>query len=346
MSIANVTDLPRFRMSLDELDSQERFERWEDCMGHLMDVAPTNARNARDFTGEIEVFGVGDIAFSRCRSDAVLLKRSAERISRDHLHHFAFHYFVGGGTGLAISTNGEQQLKPGDLLMIDLDQPIEMPRDDYQAIGLFVPREQILPLLPNAQDFHGRIAPANAPLTRLAVDQLLSLNRILPSMSAADAKQVTPAVLQLVSAAFAPVHADSQVLLASKSNLALIQKITAHIDGRLHDPRLSPEDLGKTFLLSRTRLYKLFESSGGVASHIRTRKLRRALYELTTMRDLPVSSIAYNLGFNSLSDFSRTFKKHYGMAPTDIRNQQSLSPDTPRTISPYAKQLTQSVDSN
>ena len=34
---------------------------------------------------------------------------------------------------------------------------------------------------------------------------------------------------------------------------------------------------------------------------------------------MPISQIAYNVGFNDLSYFNRTFRRRYGVRPTDLR---------------------------
>ncbi|MFS2196887.1 helix-turn-helix domain-containing protein [Pseudomonas sp. Pseusp88] len=34
-------------------------------------------------------------------------------------------------------------------------------------------------------------------------------------------------------------------------------------------------------------------------------------------RDRQITEIAYSLGFNSASDFTRAFRRHYGMSPQD-----------------------------
>src|SRR5690606_34497146 len=90
----------------------------------------------------------------------------------------------------------------------------------------------------------------------------------------------------------------------------------------LSDTTLSTERLCEVFGISRTRLYKMFASSDGVASYIRNRRLSAAL---ATLRDpqqghRKIIDLALTFGFGSEASFIRAFRRRYGMTPGDARH--------------------------
>lgn len=63
--------------------------------------------------------------------------------------------------------------------------------------------------------------------------------------------------------------------------------------------------------------------SDSPASYIKTKRLEKAARLLQVSKDR-ISDICYDCGFNSVDNFSKSFKKAYGFSPAEFRNQ-SLS---------------------
>ena len=51
-------------------------------------------------------------------------------------------------------------------------------------------------------------------------------------------------------------------------------------------------------------------------------RIEKAAYLLMNYKKLPVGEIAYTCGFNNISSFSRTFKKHFGITAKDMKGQE------------------------
>lgn len=104
--------------------------------------------------------------------------------------------------------------------------------------------------------------------------------------------------------------------------LAVITTIRKHIDDCLDDPDLNADRISDIFGISRTRLYKFFQSSDGIASYIRNRRLAVALGILSdpTQRRRKIIDIALSVGFASKVSFIRAFRRRYGLTPSEARN--------------------------
>jgi AraC-like DNA-binding protein len=93
------------------------------------------------------------------------------------------------------------------------------------------------------------------------------------------------------------------------------ERVACYIQQRLESSDLCPESVFRDVGISRSRLYRLFAQSGGVANYIRLSRLRKARAALLSASRPRISSIAYQFGFTSHAHFSRVFKRHFGYTP-------------------------------
>jgi AraC-like DNA-binding protein len=73
-------------------------------------------------------------------------------------------------------------------------------------------------------------------------------------------------------------------------------------------------------LMSRSKLYRLMETEGGVARYIQRQRLLEA-YTLLSDRSVnrTITAIAEELCFADTSGFSRAFRREFGASPRDVR---------------------------
>lgn len=102
------------------------------------------------------------------------------------------------------------------------------------------------------------------------------------------------------------------------SSLAILRR---HIDRHLAEPDLDVDRLARTYGLSRSSLYRLFEPIGGVAAYIRQQRLERARLEIvaTDRAGGRIGPIAYRWGFKDASAFTRAFRETFGETPREAR---------------------------
>ncbi|WP_170113408.1 hybrid sensor histidine kinase/response regulator transcription factor [Ahniella affigens] len=87
----------------------------------------------------------------------------------------------------------------------------------------------------------------------------------------------------------------------------------------LGDTKLSVETLADKLHMDRSTLFRKCQESLGTApaDYLRQVRLRRA-HELLSQNQGSVSEVAYAVGFESLSHFSRSFKAEFGVPPSQI----------------------------
>lgn len=299
---------------------QRRLLAWRDRVGHLIDVLPSRSDLARPFHASIDRYQVGELVFTDCRSDLVVLERSLARISTDRVRDFVFHVFLEGGVENVAVRNSGRSPTPSvaSILALDMNQPIRMQRQACRVLTFFVPGELVQEVFPDPEAIHGRVLHGSTPLTRLIIEHVATLSQNIAHMTASEADGTLRAAAQLLVAAFGQqAHLSGDTRAAARA--AMFGQVRRYIQAHLTDDELSPESVLHALQFPRPTIYRLFQHEGGVGAYIRHLRLRHAADELIRHPHRAVIEIAYGLGFKSASDFTRAFRRAYDMAPQDFR---------------------------
>ncbi|RXZ31101.1 helix-turn-helix domain-containing protein [Oxalobacteraceae bacterium CAVE-383] len=294
---------------------------WSDYVGRILDVPINRSQVESGFRGEIDSYVLSDMIYLDCRTDPFAQVRTASRISTDGVRNYVFHVAVEGIIETATGPGRQRksaQFVPG-ILALDLNQTMHMVRPTYaRVLAFFLPRAMVEAEIPDAESIHGRVIGYTSPLTRLILDHLQMLCRRLPALSPAEIETTIRVCAQLIIAAFA-----KQARLGEKTraaaHAAVRNEVQGYINVNLHQRKLSPESVLGLFRLPRASLYRMFEHEGGLGAYIRNCRLRAAADELVEFPKMAIMEIAYGLCFSSASDFTRAFRRSYGMSPQDFR---------------------------
>jgi AraC-like DNA-binding protein len=101
----------------------------------------------------------------------------------------------------------------------------------------------------------------------------------------------------------------------------LFERARLYIQNYLGESDLTPERVAQQLRVSRSNLYRTFEHVGGVARFIQQKRLRAAHAELVARPDRQVQEIAYRYGFKLASDFTRAYRREFGMSPREARER-------------------------
>ena len=105
---------------------------------------------------------------------------------------------------------------------------------------------------------------------------------------------------------------------------ARLRSVKAWIEDHLTDPDLSLEKIAKNNGISLRYLHYLFRVNDMSASEwVWDRRLQRCYDVLTQpeLNNLSVTEVAFRFGFNSSSHFSTTFRRKFGVRPSDVRRR-------------------------
>ena len=104
----------------------------------------------------------------------------------------------------------------------------------------------------------------------------------------------------------------------------MLIKAVSIVEDNISDINLSVQTLANKLNLSRTHLHRKLKSltNQSATEFIRDVRLKNAV-KLMKEGKLKVNEVGYAVGFNSHNYFTRSFKKQYGISPSDFMKDQA-----------------------
>lgn len=98
-----------------------------------------------------------------------------------------------------------------------------------------------------------------------------------------------------------------------------LKKLNEEIEKHMADENFSVESLADIFSLSRSSLQRKVKIISGTTpgEYLRNYRLKRACH-LLLESNMRINEVAFEVGFNSASYFTKAFFKAYNMTPTDF----------------------------
>jgi AraC family transcriptional activator of tynA and feaB len=134
--------------------------------------------------------------------------------------------------------------------------------------------------------------------------------------------------LQMIASTYAGIPAARP-----DSSCRLIEhrlRIRSYIEEHLRDTDLTPHSIADALRITPGYLHRLFsDGAESVSRYILRRRLEECHRNLTDCMQSArsVTHIAFEHGFNSLPHFSRVFRGHFGISPSELRQRATLATD-------------------
>ncbi len=306
------------RFDLSDLDAKERYDVWRESISVIFEVDLKPDVSAESFSASLTTSHLFSLLLSTTSSQGQFFNRSSRLIALDNLDHCLLQMYTCGSTSGLWGNKRHSTVQAGDIFLLDLSQPISSVTTDFTNITLVIPRHIFQQYLPDVEKYHGCILSRDSAFGKLLGAHLITLQEITPTLSVNEASVIAEGVAHLAGTYF------SQSLSANDApqvHAATQATVRQYIAKNLTNPDLTPENIAAHFKMSRAYLYRLFNAGQGVSHYIQEQRLRRAFRELSRVSNqhLRIGEIAFNLGFNSESHFSRSFQRLFGVTPSDVR---------------------------
>ena len=107
----------------------------------------------------------------------------------------------------------------------------------------------------------------------------------------------------------------------------LLQKAIDYVIGNIDDSNLTVDRIAREIGMSRTNFYRKIKALTNLsaAEFLRTIKMNHAA-ELLKTNKVRISEVAAMVGFSDNDYFRESFKKQFGLTPTDFMASQEKSP--------------------
>ncbi len=293
------------------LSPSARREAWHELARPLFSVSVLTAPD--EFAAGWTLHRVGRLIVSQVEFTAQEFVRDPRRHQTGDEELLLLELYE-AGSGRGFSGDTPTFIDPHRLHLVDLSRSYRTVTTAIRTIGVVIPHDAVRYDPQRYQPY--LTIPTNTPRGAILAAALRELVRQLPAVTTAEAPALSEAFAALVHGlALAPLALVSASDLPSPGAAA---RIRGYIDRHLAD-ELDVDQLARRFGMSRATLYRLFRTQGGIETYIRDRRLHRCSIEL--MQATPergrVRQVAERMGFTDAGHFTRAYRQHFGVAPTD-----------------------------
>lgn len=267
------------------------------------------------FTAESAVWPLGGLAFARVAAPRLRAVRHAAHIRRDPTDHWVLGL---GGQPTRLGLRSGRVTMPGGVpFIVSLADSCESERAADERLHIYLPRDRFVAISADLDKLRGRAIEGGAGV--LLADYLRLIERTLPELTGEECAALPDAIHAMVAACIAPSAARIDAA-SGQVDLTRLERVRQVIRRRIGSATLTPASICRETGMSRSQLYRLLESEGGVTHYIQRHRLRASYAALTDPAgDRPVATIAEACGFHDPSTFSRTFRREFGLSPSELR---------------------------
>lgn len=299
-------------ISTNDIDPAKRFEFWRNEFNalHQVDVEPSRRYG---FEAWGRFWMLGSILFGISQTPARTITRTKDQTARDDLHHWFIRVVRKG----RIATRSEKSsfvMQPGQIAIGSYADAYEEAHTANEWLVAIVPRKA----LPHLECEIGDPRILHGAPSALLADFLIALEQRLPQITPAELPQVGAALLGMISVCLAP----SEYCGWAKAPIGCVREhVDTIIAKHISSSRLTPARVAELAGISRSTLYRAFETEDGVAQHICRKRLELVRRDLESplLAGVPIYQVAERRGLHNVASFNRSFRRQFGLTPSDVR---------------------------
>lgn len=300
-------------------------------MAPLVEVRLPDDRSLDDgFPADHTAWNLGGMLIVQQHAPAHSYIRSAAKLRSSSIDHW---YIVLPRIGRSWTEVDRRvaEGQPGKLEIRSLGYPFRGRTTDSESLFLYLPRDLFSDAAATLDAKNNSILSGN--FANLLVDYVNSIEARLRSLTAEDLPRIVHATRSMIIACLTP-PAEHVAATEQLTSVALMERARRYVQNNLDAAHLTPDTMCRALGVSRSRLYQLFEPSGGVLHYIQSRRLLAAHIALSDPADSRrIVEIAEAFGFSSAANFSRAFSKEFGYSPREGRTAVVL-PRPANSVSP------------
>jgi AraC-like DNA-binding protein len=295
------------------LPKSEQFDAWHSWYSMVCDTAPRHQATA-GFPARNVTWTLNGFALSCVTTPPVSVARTKTLIRRNPVDHWAISLSKQSPTELSFRGNA-LTVPAGVPFVFSLAEEICHGRA-HDRLQLYLARDSFHAIAPLLDAAEGMVL--DTPEGKLLADYMLLLECNLPHLPSEDGPKLAVAIQAMLGTCLAPFA--RRVVASHYVDLTLMERVRRAVRRNLRSPSLGPDKLCREAATSRSQLYRLLEGEGGVARYIQRRRLSESFSILCdTSNNFSIAAIAEALCFVDASNFSRAFRREFGMSPSEVR---------------------------
>lgn len=310
-------------MNTEQVSPRERIPYWADWIDRLFCGLRSDLYGDTEFDGRMATAHAGDVVLTRLESDRHRVMRSRADVRASEVGYLKIVAPFHGCAGVE-QKGREAWITPGEWSIYDTT--------DTYAVSNPVHVEHLIVMVPKAHlaerglaidELMARRLGGQGGIARVTLETMRSAWRELPGMSDEAARSLGEVITQCVHLSLLDLAGRGT---AATQRETLRERIKQHVQRHLGDPELSVAQIAQALNCSRRHLYNAFaDEPDGVAGYLLARRLEacRSAFDDPRWADRSITDIALAHGFSSMAHFSRVFRSHAGMSPSEYRRDRS-----------------------
>lgn len=305
---------------------RERSDYWRDLICDEFVKLECDVTRQGPFQGELRGgVGIANLRFSEVISDPQLVRRSKRHINSASEEEFLISFQL-EQQGCVRQDGREAILQPGSFALYDSTRPYTLSfNEPFHQFIVQMPKEVLSRHLIAPEQYTAIPISGTTGLGAILCNFVFSLAREMHHLEQPP-EELSDNLVNMIAMAF-----SSSLMLKQSAyppNAAgdtLRHRVRQYIEANLFDPRLSNNEIAAAQGISPRYLHKLFaEEEVSLHALILDKRLQKA-YQLLTdpaYQGHSIERIAYGLGFSSPAHFSRIFKKHFDLSPSEVKRAE------------------------
>ncbi|QDY79757.1 helix-turn-helix domain-containing protein [Streptomyces qinzhouensis] len=312
----------------EDLPERDRFESWHEFTSRSILPVAVRRSSEGDFRAFLQVGDFGPIQVSRISTPGLETVRGDRLVRRSDPESYQVYLQLSGTT--VVSQHGREALiNAGGVVVFDSSTPyrgITYPEScESSGSCLIVQFPYVRSPFPRGvvDRIAARPLTADSGIAAIMARYIVELADRSHECSYRDAVNLGGITLDLIGAWLSRELEVSADLSPDSHRRVMEVRIHEYIRQRLGDPGLTPQAIAHAHGISVRYLYKIFQEQDlAVADWIRRRRLEGCCRDLAhpELRSRTVQAIAARWGFTDPAQFSRVFRKAFGMTPTEYRH--------------------------
>jgi AraC-like DNA-binding protein len=308
--------------STESIAPQKRLDYWNELNSKAIAPTVTDATDLPSFCPSLTRTRVDCLWMGLVHSSPAIVHHAREHVARTREALFFLQIQLQGGSR-ASQDGREVELQAGDFVLLDSTRPYHMCFDaTNKVLVVGIPDSQLRRQLAHPDRLVAYRMSYQESLNSLLSDFARGCWRQCESGVQGAASNLASALLNLTAAAYANL-AETHAM-GSEHMEALRIRILRHIEKHLGDSDLSPKSIAAMLATSSRYVHSIFtRGDETVSRYILRRRLEESARALgsASQRSRSVSAIAFDYGFASCTNFGKVFREHYGMTPTEYRQE-------------------------
>ena len=296
----------------------DQFDYWHDVICEVfIPMTPKRSIPGVGFAGGVEARAFGDVSRTTVWSQAQQTLHGPREVELSGGEFYFVNLMVAGRCRVQ-QGDRESVVSPGQLWVVDTTVPYFLDFDSQWRMFTFrVPHTLLGSRLSHAKQGTAMAIDGGSGVGGLAAAMMRSLWKLEEPDSVHVRAELEQSFAAIVSAALGARD------LGASAHDVLRADVLRFVAANLGDPGLSVVAVCRRFAISPRLLHRLFEGQERTfAQTVRTMRLEQCARLLADpLNRSTITDIALRHGFTDSASFSRAFRRDFGIAPREMREQ-------------------------